>query len=117
LRDRRATKDGGMSLLGRILGWLFVLAAAVVFLRDTISWFDTGHLEPLVVGKLWFDLHPTSLQLAQPAIQRHIAPWLWDPVIVTLLLWWAAPVIAVPGIFLLWASRAANRRRHRPKII
>lgn len=44
------------------------------------------------VGELWFRIHPDSLQLAQPAVERHLAPFLWDPVILTLLTLPAAPL-------------------------
>jgi hypothetical protein len=97
-------------IIGRVLGWLFVLAAAVVALRDIIGWLDTGTLAPLALGQLWYDVSPTSIEIAQPAIQRHVAPWIWDPVILDILLLWAAPVLAVPGLVLLWACRGKRRR-------
>jgi hypothetical protein len=100
-------------VIGRILGWLLVLAAAMVLLRDLLSWYDTGVFHAIALGELWFDIHPTSLELAQPAIQRHLAPWLWDPVIVAILRWWAAPVLAVPGVLLLWVSGGSTNGRRR----
>ncbi len=62
------------------------------------------------LGDTWSSLHPTSLQLLQPAIERHAAKWLpaqagewlWDPVTLTVL---TAPtwlVLAIVGsIFML----------------
>ncbi len=100
-------------VVGRLIGWLFIAAAAVVFLHDLVAWYQTGVLAPIALGKLWFDIHPTSLELAQPAIQRHVAAWLWD-LIVLLLLCWAAAVFAVIGFLFLWAfggfSRASRRQ-------
>ena len=31
------------------------------------------------LGQRWFELHKNSLLLVQPAIERHIAVWLWPP--------------------------------------
>jgi hypothetical protein len=98
-------------LIGRIIAVLLLIAAALVTLQDAVSWYSTGAFEPTVVGKLWYQLSPTTLQLAQPAIQRHVAPWLWDSVIVYLLLFWAAPTLAVPALILLWETSGRRRRR------
>ncbi len=100
-------------VVGRIIGWLFIVAAVIVFLRDAIAWYETGVFTPIALGKLWYDINPTSLELAQPAIQRHVAPWLWDAVVLVLLCW-ATPVFAGLGFLLLLAfggfSRGSRRR-------
>ncbi|HEX7967685.1 MAG TPA: hypothetical protein VF502_05655 [Stellaceae bacterium] len=100
-------------VVGRIIGWLFIVAAAIVLLRDLMAWYATGAFAPIALGKLWFDIHPTSLELAQPAIQRHVATWLWD-FIVLILLCWATLVFGGLGLVLLGAfgglSRGARRQ-------
>ncbi len=100
-------------LIGRIIGWLLVLAALVMLGRDLIGWLDTRHLSLVAAGDLWYQVDPNSLLLAQPAIQRHVAPWLWDPVIETILLCPAMLVLGVPGLALLWVCRRRDRRRRR----
>lgn len=47
------------------------------------------------VGDTWSALHPNSLLLVQPAIERHVADWLWDPVMLRIL---NAPTFLVLGI-------------------
>ncbi len=40
---------------------------------------DTHPFKMAPLGQRWFDLHKDSLLLVQPAIERHIAVWLWPP--------------------------------------
>lgn len=99
--------------LVRLVGlWLVALALVALVVDGTSSiaamrWVFT----PL--GKYWFDLDAASLGLAQAAVQRHVAPALWDPVIQTLLL---APVWAIAGplgFLLLWLGDLFRRRRRQ----
>jgi hypothetical protein len=53
-------------------------------------------------------LHKGSLGLLQAGTQRHIAPWLWDPVLQTILLW---PGWLVFGVFWLVLRRLVRRKR------
>jgi ABC-type Fe3+ transport system permease subunit len=98
-------------IVGRLIGWIFVILGLAVLGRDVIGWLDTSRLEPIVLGQLWYDIDRSSLNLAQAVIQRYIAPALWDPIISSLLLLWAAPFFLVLGALLVWASR---RRDDRP---
>jgi hypothetical protein len=112
LHDRPASRGKGM-IIGRIIGWLLVLAALVVLVADLIARLDTGHFAPTAAGQLWFEISPSTLELAQAGVQRHLVTWLWDPVMQTVLLWPAALVLGVPGVALLWACRRRDRRRRR----
>ena len=47
------------------------------------------------LGDTWSAIHQSSLLLLQPAIERHGAVWLWDPVALTVL---TAPTWLVLGI-------------------
>ena len=97
----------------RIFGWILVIAAAVIFARDIMASLDAGAMSLMAAGGLWFRLHQTSLQVAEPAIARHIpviGPWLWHPVISTILTWPATAVIGVPGILLVRLARRRTRK-------
>jgi hypothetical protein len=109
-------------IVGRFLGWILLLAGLFVLGRDLIvlgagydlfAWFETRHGAPIVLGELWYAVHPASLQLLQPAIQRHIHPALWDWVIQPILLCWAWAVFTALGIVLLALFRRRNDRAYR----
>ncbi|HEY1260860.1 MAG TPA: resistance to Congo red protein [Stellaceae bacterium] len=98
--------------LGRIIGWVFFLAGLSVLLRDALVWLDTGHWAPLALGQLWYDFDRSSLNLVQAVVQRYLHPYVWNPVIVGLLLCWAFAVLIVLGaLILLLSYRLARRRR------
>jgi hypothetical protein len=97
----------------RIIGWILLLLAAAIFARDMLASIDVGTLSLIAVGELWFKLHQTSLQVAEPAIARHIpviGPWLWHPVISTILTWPATAVIGITGVLLVRLARRRPRR-------
>ena len=86
----------------RILSLLFLAIGAVILIIDLIGGLDGVAAFGLSsLGDWWFWAHPTSLQLLQPAVERHISPALFDPYIVTLLIWPAALEFLVLG-GLIW---------------
>jgi hypothetical protein len=98
-------------MIGRLIGWIFCLAGLAVLARDVFVWIDTKHWAPIAVGQLWFDLDRSSLNLVQAVVQRYIHPVLWDPIIVTVLLWWAFAVLMVLGLLILALSGRRARAR------
>ena len=97
-------------MIGRLIGWIFLLAGLGVLARDMFVWIDTKHWAPIAVGQLWFDLDRSSLNLVQAVVQRYIHPFLWDPIIVTILLSWAFAVLMILGVLLLVVFRKRVRR-------
>lgn len=91
--------------IGRLLG----LLGLGLLIGDMAVWNDGETTRFTSIGEWWFWAHPNSLQIAQPAIERHVAPWLWDPVIQTTLLWPLAVVILVIAGILIAIGRW---RRH-----
>lgn len=81
-----------MRLVGLLLVGLGVAAGALDLVRG-------GELR--AVGAWWFALHRDSLQLLQPALERHVAIWLWDPVMLTVLQWPLALLLGAIGVALL----------------
>ena len=61
------------------------------------------------LGEHWFKLHPASLNTAQAAVERHVNPTLWDPVIITILQMPAWAVFGVLGLLLYIGGRKRKR--------
>ena len=96
--------------VARTLGWILVVAAVLVAASEGWTWLETGNWKFVPVGKLWFDVHKDSLQLIQPAIERHLWPFLWNPILFTILQWPAWAVLGAPGILLALLPGARRRR-------
>ena len=89
--------------MARIIGAGLGLAAVAAAIVDLSG---SGRLRAL--GEWWFALAPDSLQLLQPAVERHVARWLWDPVLLTLL---EQPLAVLLAVLALLARLPALFRR------
>ncbi|MEM1306657.1 MAG: hypothetical protein AAGG99_03955 [Pseudomonadota bacterium] len=101
----------------RAFGWLFALAAATAFIAQTgraalAPGTDTPATNSMHAWSLldhWQRLAPDSLAAAIAAIETATAPFVWDPVLSTLLgqpMWLTFAVLAAVLLFL---SRRRNR--------
>lgn len=88
-------------IIGRIIGWIFIIAAFLVLGRDILRYLDTGVWQSVLLGQLWFELDPEGLNLIQAVIQRYLLPEIWDPGVMTVLLWPAWLDFLVPGVLLV----------------
>lgn len=89
----------------RFLGLLFLAAGFVFFVYDGTKSIAGNQLYITKLGETWNAINSTSLLLLQPAIERHVAVWLWDPVALSVL---TAPtwlVFAVLGAILMLLGR------------
>jgi hypothetical protein len=98
-------------MIGRLIGWIVFLAGVSVLVRDLYVWIGTGHWAPIVLGQLWYELNPSSLNLVQAVTQRYIHPFLWDPIILSVLLSWAFAVLMFLGLLLLVLFRKRPEQR------
>ena len=82
----------------------FGYEAAQSFLRDRdFRLMDTG--------EIWAMLHRDSLLALQPAVERHLSPWLWDPIILTVLTTPLTPILLVVAGFLFVVGSPRLRMR------
>jgi hypothetical protein len=94
------------------IGCILLALGVAILCYDLVQWGLSGAFEFIDVGLLWFSVHPGSLQLAEPAIARHIHPFLWHPVMSSILLVPAFVVFGVPGVILLYLTRKHAGPRH-----
>jgi len=89
----------------RVLGWFVIVvmgSVALLFTGMDLRDYSTGGAWPnTLLGARWFELHPDSLQLIQPAIERYLHPSLWSGIQWVLTMpAWAVPA-AVAAFFIL----------------
>jgi hypothetical protein len=101
----------------RLIRWLFrvfglgLLAAAfAAAIIDGARSIGAGRILLTPAGATAFWAAPNRLPLLAPFLEKHGAGFVWDPVIVDILMVPTWAVLAVPGVALLLASR----RRARP---
>jgi hypothetical protein len=109
-------------MLRRILQ---ILALCCAGLTGVVIWQDLNSplSASMVIGKIWYGAHPGSLQVSEAIISRYIdpcglivaldcTPFLWHPLIATLLSWPAGLVgFVLTGI--LWFFGRPNQRDGR----
>jgi hypothetical protein len=80
----------------RFFGLLLLAAGFIFLVYDGTRSIADQTLHITSVGYVWSNIHQNSLLLLQPAIERHVAPWLWQGVVQPYLL--EQPVALVLGI-------------------
>jgi hypothetical protein len=98
-------------IIWRIIGWILFFAGLSVLARDALAWFHTKVWMPIALGQLWYELDHSSLNLVQAVIQRYVSPFLWDRIIVNILLCWAFAVLIGLGALILLLARKRGPRR------
>ncbi|MEM9048979.1 MAG: hypothetical protein AAGC92_09685 [Pseudomonadota bacterium] len=95
----------------RLLGFVLFVLGLVLLGLDWWASADPQNVELRLIGDLWATYHRESLLVAQPAVERYAAPWLWNPIIQSILLAPAAVFFGGLGLALLLVSRFRARRR------
>ena len=95
-----------MRFLLRTISLLVLVLAVIAGVIDAIKSVAASKVEFTPLGLAWFEISPDTLNLVQAAVQRHVHPYLWDPVIQWILLQptWAV-FLAVSLLFYLIAWR------------
>ena len=93
----------------RLFGSFFLLLATLSLIHDgglTL----TRHKGILVtpIGQHWFDASPSSLDAAEKAVS-HISPWIWNNIIVTVLLYPGWIVFGLIGVVICYLGRKRKR--------
>ena len=93
----------------RFTGFWLLAAGFVALIVDGTRSIAAGEimLTPLGSTAIW--LFPAKFPILQPAVERHLHPWLWDPLLVSLLL--TPTFLALGGLGLLLFAAGLRRRR------
>ncbi|MBV6656576.1 MAG: hypothetical protein KI785_02290 [Devosiaceae bacterium] len=97
----------------RLLG-LALIACALVLLADDVAqmeWPALAGFTPDPLGALIHSVAPQALNLTQAIIQRFVSPFLWDPILQTVLTFWDWAVFGTLGLLL---ATLARRPKDRP---
>ncbi len=89
----------------RTLGLLIVAGGFVALVIDGARTIANGALAFTPLGETAFKAFPASFPILQPAVERHVHPLLWDPVLLNLFLAPTFAVAFVVGFALLWLGR------------
>ncbi|HEX5931356.1 MAG TPA: hypothetical protein VFY74_06355 [Methyloceanibacter sp.] len=95
-----------MRTLLRIVGvWLLLLAMVAAVIDATKSLAGGGAWVVTPMGQQWQALSPETLRDAKAAIESKVSPFLWDPIMATIL---DAPtwvVFGILGVLLYWLGQ------------
>ncbi len=94
--------------LFRFLGVLTLAAAFILLVYDGAKSIADSRIYIYKLGQLWTDINAASLQSLQTLTETHLTPWLWNPVMQTVLEQPAWLVLGVFGILFILLGRKAK---------
>jgi hypothetical protein len=89
----------------RALGILLLAAGFVALVIDGTRSIANNALSFTPLGEVAYAVFKDRYLLLQPAIERHIHPLLWDPIVLNITLAPASLVAGVLGFILLWLGQ------------
>lgn len=95
----------------RLIGFVLIALGFIALVIDGTKSIAGGRLIYTVIGETWRTLHSDSLQALQPALETRGLGWLWDPVMLTVLILPTALAGLGLGALLMIAGR-----KHEPRI-
>ena len=94
----------------RMLSVVFLVLAVILLVIDVTRSIADSAIVLTPLGQVWFDWSPDTLNLSQAVVQRYLHPYVWDPIIQSVLL---APGWSIFGILAVLFSMASRRRKDR----
>jgi hypothetical protein len=91
--------------LVRLLGFLLVAAGFVGLVVDGTRSIANAALMFMPLGEVLFAVFPKGFPLVEPAVTRHIHPFLWNPILLNLFTMPASLLAFGLGALLLWLGR------------
>ena len=95
-----------MLMLLRIFGvWLLLLAMVAAVVDATKCLAGGGAWVVTPMGEQWQALSPETLRDVKAAIETNVGPFLWDPVMTTVLHAPTWVVFGILGVLLFWLGQ------------
>ncbi|KAA2244378.1 hypothetical protein [Salinarimonas soli] len=91
--------------LARLVGFLLIAAGFVGLVVDGTRSIANTAVMFMPLGELLFAAFPKTFPLIEPAVTRHIHPFLWNPILLNLFTLPASLLAFGLGVLLLWAGR------------
>ncbi|WP_281018871.1 MULTISPECIES: hypothetical protein [unclassified Minwuia] len=98
-------------ILLRIIGYLLLFLAIAALGAEILMSVQAGEWVSLAVGDVWAQIDRESIGLVQVGLERYVHPYLFDPVLLTILLWPSWLVAGVPALLILLLARRRRQRR------
>ncbi len=94
----------------RLFGQGLVSSGIFLGLWDVVCWllFDSFSIPD--IGSLWYRFHAESLLLLEPAVSRYAHPYLWDPIILEILIAPTGLVLFLFGILIIIITKLFSRK-------
>ncbi len=94
-----------LRFLARTLGLILIAAGFVGLVIDGTRSIANGTVMFTPLGELAYRFLGERYLLLQPAIERHVHPFLWDPIVLNLTLFPGSVVAFLLGVILLWLGQ------------
>ena len=94
----------------RLFGQGLVFSGIFLGLWDVVCWILFGSFSIPDIGSLWYRFHAESLLLLEPAVSRYAHPYLWDPIILEILIAPTGLVLFLFGILIIYMTKIFSRK-------
>ena len=94
----------------RLFGRGLVFSGIFLGLWDVVCWLLFGRFSIPDIGSLWYRFHAESFLLLEPAVSRYAHPYLWDPIILEILIAPTGLVLFLFGILSIIMTKIFSRK-------
>ena len=102
--------SGVMILQYKLGTFLFISGFMFAFFDSVYYLMIKKKYDFTMVGEVWYYIHPSSLQIIQPVVERYLLVILWDPILLNLLLLPFGLFIIIIGSVLLFSHFLLRKR-------
>ena len=94
----------------RLFGQGLVFSGIFLGLWDVVCWLLFGRFSIPDIGSLWYRFHAESLLLLEPAVSRYAHPYLWNSIILEILIAPTGLVLFLFGTLIIIMTKLFSRK-------